>query len=464
MKHLIFMVLTNLVGTVGPLLLRRPFLGVAIYYLYAVLRPQFVWEWSLPTGIAWSFYVAIATLLSVVAWKFGVIAPRDEDLGPPAQASFTFSHYAMLAFAGWICVTYFTAYSQEVAYPYFVEYLKIFIMYFVAALVVRKVSQAWTLYLMVAATLGYIAYETNYIYFFQGGYMFIFKRGWGGIDNNGAGLMIAMGIPMCLFAWQAIRRWYGWIFIALIPVMLHAVMMSYSRGAMLSLVVTIPLYIFRCRRRLQLGAILAAVAIAVPLLAGQEIRARFYSISDQEVDGSAQSRRTSWAIGWRMANEYPIFGMGIRNSNLFTYAYGADMEGRTIHSQYLQTAADSGLVALGLYLLVLGSAWLSARSARRAVSSRTDVEGTRIYAMSCGVQGAMAVFCFGALFLSLENFELPYILLLLVAQLPLLVSRSETLESASPLPAEDQDTEGSDPETDPSPQVASPCESASQRA
>ena len=48
-----------------------------------------------------------------------------------------------------------------------------------------------------------------------------------------------------------------------------------------------------------------------------------------------------------------MFGVGIRNSNLFSYQYGADMEGRTIHSQYLQIAADNGFVGLGLYLAVL---------------------------------------------------------------------------------------------------------------
>ena len=70
-------------------------------------------------------------------------------------------------------------------------------------------------------------------------------------------------------------------------------------------------------------------------------------------DASANSRLTTWRIAWQMAGENPIFGLGIRNSNLYTYDYGADMPGRTIHSQYLQTAADSGLVGLGLYLAAL---------------------------------------------------------------------------------------------------------------
>ena len=55
MKQVLFMVTLTLLGTVGCLV--RPFYGVAVYYLFAVLRPQFLWQWSLPPGIQWSRFV-----------------------------------------------------------------------------------------------------------------------------------------------------------------------------------------------------------------------------------------------------------------------------------------------------------------------------------------------------------------------------------------------------------------------
>ena len=106
------------------------------------------------------------------------------------------------------------------------------------------------------------------------------------------------------------------------------------------------------------------------------------------------------------------------------------MEGRTIHSQYLQTSADSGLVALVLYLVAFGAVWWNLRKVRQATALRFDPEGTRAYAIACGIEGSMAVFAFGAIFLSLENFELPYLLLLLGAQLPVVVESSATSELA----------------------------------
>jgi probable O-glycosylation ligase (exosortase A-associated) len=424
---------------------------VLIYYLFAVLRPQFIWEWSLPEGIPWSLLVALASIISVFLMRPNV-SQSDDDIADPQQpgqppGSLSTAHRMILLFGFWVGLTFFTAVNSERAYPYFVEYLKIFIMFYVASLAIRKSSEVWVLYLMTALTLGYIAYEVNSVYFFQGGYITIYRRGYGGLDNNGAGLMLAMGVPLCFFAWEGIQKWYRWGMVLLIPVLLHAVMMSYSRGAMVSLVVTLPIYILRSRRRLQVLAITGIVGILIPILAGNEIRARFFSVSEADTDASANSRWTSWAIAWKMTQEHPIFGLGIRNSNLFTFAYGADIEGRTIHSQYLQTAADSGMVALALYLGSLGAVWWSLREVRKATVRRSDPEGVRSYAVACGVEGSLAIFAFGAIFLSLETFELPYLLMLLGAQLRMVVTPApdtegpDDLHETAPVPASDIEAE-----------------------
>ena len=54
----------TLIGVGGSLAV-TPFYGVAVYYLFAVLRPQFIWKWSLPAGINWSLYVAIAAMIGL---------------------------------------------------------------------------------------------------------------------------------------------------------------------------------------------------------------------------------------------------------------------------------------------------------------------------------------------------------------------------------------------------------------
>ena len=78
-KQLLFMLTATLVGTVGALVY-EPFLGVAVYYLFGVLRPQAMWMWVLPPGISWSYYVAAATMIGVLLkFRFGGVEPHPLD-------------------------------------------------------------------------------------------------------------------------------------------------------------------------------------------------------------------------------------------------------------------------------------------------------------------------------------------------------------------------------------------------
>jgi probable O-glycosylation ligase (exosortase A-associated) len=335
---------------------------------------------------------------------------------PPVQ-ELNSGHWCCLLFGCWVVVTAFTARNVEAALPWLEEYLKIFVMYAVSVYLIYTQRQLWALFVMATLVLTYISYEINFHYFVNH-YLGIYHNGYGGLDNNGAGLMLAMGAPLCWFCYEACQRWWRWGFIIGIPVIVHAVLMTYSRGAMLSLLVMCPFLLVRSRHRVRLSvAFILFGFVLVPAMAGPEIRARFLTIENHEIDGSANSRRDSWNAAWQMAKANPIFGVGVRNANLYSQQYGADMYGRTIHSQYLQIAADNGLVGIALYLVALATAWLSLRRVRRSVAGRTDAESLQAAAIANGLECSLAVYCFGAFFLSLEVFELPYLLMLLSAQL-----------------------------------------------
>jgi probable O-glycosylation ligase (exosortase A-associated) len=412
LKQTLFMIVLTFVGTAG-VLVGGPFVAVATYYLFAVLRPQFLWQWALPPDVGWSSYVAGAAILGAIA---KLVMNRQTNEQPHVTRRATWGHGAFVAFGVWLTLSYFTAYSRRTAEPWLFEYLKILTMFVVGAVVVARVRDVKTLYLLATGALVYIAYEVNFMYLTQGR-LDIYRNGYGGLDNNGAGLMLAMGLPLVIYAWEAIPSWPRWIFAATVPLLLHAVLMTYSRGAMVALLAASPLILLRSRRRWQFLAMATAIALIVPVLAGKEIRNRFFTLQQYSSDDSANSRFASWNAAFRIANDYPVFGAGIRNSNLLSHEFGADMEGRAIHSQYLQTMADAGYPGLLLYLWALGSAFRATIRSRRALRDRTDIAALQVRSLLSGIEGALAVFCVGAAFLSIEVFELPYLLALMAIQL-----------------------------------------------
>ena len=412
MKQLVFVGMLTLIGTVGTFTI-APFCSVVIYYVFAVLRPQAIWEWSLPPGVAWSRYVALSAIAAAFLVKVGIFPGglNAADVKNPAAKGH--SQAIAAAYFVWILVTYATAHDPRTSEPFVIDYVKIFAMLAASTILIRTARHLWILLVAAALSLGYIAFEVNSTYF-SSGTIAIVRNGYGGLDNNGAGLMIAMGLPLCLAIWDGLRSHWRWLYLALVPVIAHAVMMTYSRGAMLSLVVVAPLMVLRARKRAQLiGFGLVFVVLALPILAGPEIRKRFFTINEVEKDDSAKARFGSWSSAWAMGCENPVFGVGVRNANLFSFQYGALNEGQTIHSQYLQILADNGFPGLGLYLALLASVFADLRRVRLATRGRGDPESRRAHAIASGTETSLATFCFGGIFLSLETFELPFLLYLL---------------------------------------------------
>src|SRR5581483_2881229 len=84
--------------------------------------------------------------------------------------------------------------------------------------------------------------------------------------------------------------------------------------------------------------------------------------------------------------------------------------------------ADSGYPAAIFYVLALAGAWVATQRARRAVRSRDDPAAHQLRSLAAGTEGALLVLCVGASFLSVEVFELPYIIVLLAIQLSVMAT------------------------------------------
>jgi len=435
MKHFLIMLAVTLLGSAAAIAV--PFWGVMLYYGFATLRPQYLWEWSLSQApqLRWSL---TAGLVAVVATLINLPTVLRTFRGNKVLA-------LLLVYAVLMLLSMLTAFDPKTAMYWAQEYGKVFLMAIVATLVIQRFWQVRTMGVMVALCLGYIAYEVNFLYFAEGGRLDIFHEGYGGLDNNGAGALLVLGLPFAYFlatspvgSWSTGRRIFGGVLGLCIH---HAVMMTYSRGAMLTAAFGLAWLLLHHRPRLQAAALSVLVAGAVLLMAGNEIRDRFASTADYQTDASALSRFDSWEAAWEMALTNPLTGKGIRNSNAFSQNYGADLAGRTIHNQYLQIAADSGIPAAAVYVTMIGVGVVGLGRARRRCRKAEetfetgpvpkgphDREQLIARARDAGslclsLQTGVLMFSFSAMFLSVELVEVPWLLIVLSGILPAAVDR-----------------------------------------
>lgn len=423
MKQLFLLTLMTLLGAVGAM--QTPYWGVLLYYTLAVLRPQHLWEWALDGSIRWSLMAAMITLISF--WL---------HLSRLISRSVLNVMIGMIVVYGiLVMLSTITAFNPQLAQGWAIEYAKVMVIAVVASIVIEHFWQVKLLALMILLMLSYIAWEINFLYFFRGGRLNIFHYGYGGLDNNGAGLLLAMGIPFAycfaLAPTKSIWRWWPVIVSATLGlVMIHAVMMTYSRGAMLASAVGILWVLIHHRPRWQSAGAAIGLVLVLSVMAGPQIQERFMSTTNYKTDESAQSRFDSWSAAWQIAWEHPVLGKGIRNSNQYTMNYGADKQGRTIHNQYLQIAADTGIPAATVYLCMLGYGMWNFRRARMMCrdaletadeDAKPDINYASRICLAC--QASLVIFIFDGMFLSLEMFETPWLLLVVAGVLPRIMGK-----------------------------------------
>ena len=413
MKQTVFLILMMAYCTFRSLF--DPFWAVLLYYGLAVLRPQAIWDWALPKDIRWSLFAA---LLAIFVSTLHITTNRRTM----SRRKFV---PMLLVFGVCLLASFLAAMNTTIAAKSGWEYAKILIILIVGSMVVVERKHVRYLGWMVFACLTYLVYEVNMMYLFDHR-LDVFHNGYGGLDNNGAALLFAMLLPFCYYFFLAARRSWRWIYIACAVVAMHAIMLTYSRGAMLSaLVVGVMMVVTSLRRRLFQATCAGVIFVAaVAMLAGPEVQHRFLSIFQTRFDGSAQSRLDSWRAGWQIAKDHPLVGVGLRNSNLVSKEYGADIAGRTIHNLYIQVAADSGLPAAAMLLGLIGGSLIWLRKGAKASRSRIDEYSFRWHHYICRAAfWSLVTFAFGSMFLSTENIELGYLLMLIAAVAPKLAEK-----------------------------------------
>ncbi len=400
MKGLIFTYLMTGGGVV--LSLFNPFYGLLAYVCFAIVKPEAMWPWSVPSG-RYSLMLALAML---VGWTYS------------KRATFQFGRSGaivnlLLLFLAWASGLALFAPNQEVAWKFVEDIAKIAIPFYVGLTTITSLKQLQQLAWTIMVSQGYVAFEMNVAYL--RGNNILATDGIGALDNNGAANAMVTGLGLAFFlGLHAPYLWQKGLALGLGACLGHAILFSFSRGGMLAMLCTGVATFLIIPKRPRHYFAFALAAVMGLYLAGAEVRERFESSfagQGQEREESAQSRLDLWRDCWDVIQKYPVTGCGPNHWPLLAASYGW-LPGKEAHSLWVQTATELGIpgfaLLTGFYLVCIARCWTLTRQ-------RTEMDDPWYRELARMVIVSLTGFAVAAQFVSVETLEIPYYVVLLGA-------------------------------------------------
>jgi O-antigen ligase len=268
---------------------------------------------------------------------------------------------------------------------------------------------------------------------YYGGFNKLHEQGFGGMDNNCMAIQFVAAVGFIYFlGFAATAWWQRGLAIVGAGLMLNAIMFSFSRGGLLSLVITgCAAFFLVPKRTVHYLAFAAAVVISVRL-AGKEVLERLSTsfAQTENLDTSASSRLELWGNCRDLMFREPLLGVGPDHFGYYAHIDFGWPLGKEAHSLWFQTGAELGLVGLALlalfYLSCIWKLWPLTRES-------SPIQDPRVRDMARMVIASIIGFMVAAQFVSLEGLEFPYYVVLVGAGTLKVVHQPELIEAHAPV-------------------------------
>lgn len=214
------------------------------------------------------------------------------------------------------------------------------------------------------------------------------------------------------------------------------VVFTFSRGATIALVLSLILFFFIYRLKPVQWIAMLILGIALLLFAPPTYFERVFTIRDifpssngqidLTSDRALQGRASESLTAWTMLMQHPFAGVGLNNYTTLYQEYAKSLglapsaQPRAPHNLYLEVAAETGVLGLTVFLLMIGLAFRSIILARKAF---TDA-GMDDYAdMVTGFALGFGSYMFSAVFAHAAYPRYFYLLLGIAYALPLIIDQ-----------------------------------------
>jgi probable O-glycosylation ligase (exosortase A-associated) len=158
-----------------------------------------------------------------------------------------------------------------------------------------------------------------------------------------------------------------------------ALILTYSRGGLLGIIAVGFFILLRSKRKVIIFTFgLFLLLVFYTHFLPDEYKERIYTMSkydihEEDVDMSAAGRIIAWRMAIEMIKEHPLFGVGLYCSGEKIVEYTDPVtrisfdRGKALHNTVLQVAAEGGIPALLVYVLIYLMAYLRLTKIRRLV-------------------------------------------------------------------------------------------------
>ncbi len=166
-------------------------------------------------------------------------------------------------------------------------------------------------------------------------------------NPDSLGLTMATGMPlMFLLTLKSSRLGMRLLMWGLIALALLTLLLTGSRGSLLTLVLILGLAVLMSRRRVPLLAAVVVLGVGIWMALPAQYQARYVSVDNLKHDESYQNRLLSWQGGWHMFLHNPLTGIGMGDytfANGSLYFPGPRKIWINAHSLYFQLLGEQGL-------------------------------------------------------------------------------------------------------------------------
>ena len=407
------LVLTAVIFGLLPVCFLRPWIGVLVWFWFGLMNPH-MFTWSFARETQFAMLIALATLAGSLIARDRKPVPWNREL------------VLILVLMAYFTLTSLFAWAPDEAWEYWKQVAKILLMTFVATMFIYGKTRIRALMLVIGLCFAFYGIKGAIFTVTTGGAQRV--QGPEGVfigGNTFLGLALNMAIPVLITLARDEQNKGLKLFLNFAGACCAiSSVFTYSRGALLGLLVVLPLLLLKDPRKAWGGMIFLLVAgYLVVSFAPDKLWQRAETIETYERDPSAMARIRSWSVAWNIAKDRPMIGAGFQyeyspnRERWFSYA---DEELRELpggtqaaHSAYFQVLGQHGFVAFGLYVLLLVSTLVTLTRLRRQARGISELDWVATYAD--GLRIGILAFAISGAFISVAYFDLYFIFVAMTA-------------------------------------------------